>query len=188
MNNNRAELELAYSLLFSLPNTPVIRYGDEIGMGDDLSLRERYAVRTPMRWSADRQGGFTRAAKAVRPVIDTGAYGYEHTNVAMQRTDSSSLLTWIKGMVRLRKSYPEIGFGSWKLLDARSPNVLAIQYNWQGRTLVALHNFSKEPQEIMTDGWKLKAPFYDVLASKQLAADGSVALPGYGYRWLRISQ
>ena len=185
MHNNRKELELAYSLLFSLPSTPVVRYGDEIGMGDDLRLPERYAVRTPMQWSAERQGGFTTAVKAVRPVIDTGAFRYENINVMKERRDSSSLLTWMKRMIRLRKACPEIGFGSWKLMNTDSPNVLAIQYDWQGKTLIVLHNFSHESQAIKTDGWKLKMPFYDIRALKQITTDGSLTLPGYGYCWLR---
>lgn len=188
LKNNRPEMALAYSLLFSLPSTPVIRYGDEIGMGDDLSLRERYSVRTPMQWSAERQGGFTSASNAVRPVLDTGTYGYKYVNVKKELADSSSLLTWTRRMIGLRKSCPEIGYGSWKLLPTGSAHVLAIQYNWQGRTLVVLHNFSNEPQEVKTDDWKLKGSFYDILASKQLAVGGSVVLPGYGYHWLRIPE
>src|SRR5690606_30587112 len=91
MNNNRKQLELAYSVLFALPSTPVLRYGDEIGMGDDLTLQERLSVRTPMQWSDDPQSGFTTNSKSVRPVIDESPYDYTTINVEKQRNDESSL-------------------------------------------------------------------------------------------------
>src|SRR5436305_819283 len=92
MDGDRRRLELAYSLMLTLPGTPVVRYGDEIGMGDDLKLPERNAARTPMQWSTEPHGGFTKAARPILPVISAGPYGFEHVNVAEQRRDSNSLL------------------------------------------------------------------------------------------------
>jgi maltose alpha-D-glucosyltransferase/alpha-amylase len=96
LGSDRRRLELAYSLMLTLPGTPVLRYGDEIGMGDDLSLPERNCARTPMQWSTEPHGGFTSARKPVRPVISGGAYGFEHVNVAAQRRDPDSLMNWME--------------------------------------------------------------------------------------------
>src|SRR5206468_9286778 len=110
LDGDRRRLELAYSLLFTLPGTPVIRYGDEIGMGDDLSLPERNCARTPMQWSDEPHGGFTTAESPPEDVISGGAYGYEHLNVASQRRDPNSFLNWLERMLRMRKEVPEIGW------------------------------------------------------------------------------
>ena len=94
LGNDRRRLELAFSLLFSLPGTPMMQYGDEIGIGDDLRLPERECARTPMQWTAEQHGGFSRAQKVVRPVIDDPIYGYQRVNVMAQRRDPDSLLNW----------------------------------------------------------------------------------------------
>ncbi len=111
MLGDRRRLELAYSLMFSLPGTPVVYYGDEIGMGDNLALRERGAVRTPMQWSADRNAGFTAGEKPVTPLVSGGPYGFETVNVDSQQRDPDSLLRWMTRMIRLRTQCPEIGWG-----------------------------------------------------------------------------
>ena len=99
--SDRRRLELAYSLMLTLPGTPVLRYGDEIGMGDDLTLPERTCARTPMQWSDEPHGGFTVASKPVLPVISGGAYGFEHLNVAAQRRDPNSMLNWLERVVAI---------------------------------------------------------------------------------------
>ena len=147
MLGERAQLELAYSAMVALPGTPVIRYGDEIAMGDDLRLKERDCARTPMQWTNERHGGFTTADKPVRPVIADGPYGYDQVNVEKQRRDPNSLLNWTAGMIRARKECPEIGWGTWKLVATRSPSVLAIYYEWRGNAVLILHNFSSQPRE-----------------------------------------
>ena len=111
MLGDRKHEELAYSILFSLPGSPVIRFGDELRMGDDLDLEQREAVRTPMQWANEPHGGFTTAEKPVIPVIDHGVWSYEHVNVEAQRRDPSSFLSWMAQMIRLRKECPEIGLG-----------------------------------------------------------------------------
>ncbi|MBC3787884.1 alpha-amylase family protein [Spirosoma utsteinense] len=186
-------IKLAYSLLFSLPGMPVIRYGEEIGMGDDLSLEERLSVRTPMQWSNKIHGGFSEAAKAVRPVISAGPYRYSTVNVAAQQADSASLLNHITRLSSLRKQCPEVGWGKWEIIDTKSPHVLAIRYNWQGRSLVMIHNFSPQPQQnqLHTDP-KAGLKLVDLLAKseKQIGADGnfSVDLPAYGFKWYRVKK
>jgi maltose alpha-D-glucosyltransferase/alpha-amylase len=129
MLGNRPQLELAYSLLFTLPGTPVMRYGDEIGMGDDLTLPERTAVRTPMQWSAEPQAGFSTAEQLVVPVITQGVYAYAQVNVEAQRRDPQSLLNWTERLIRLHKECPEFGWGRWQVLRTNSPHVLAVRYD-----------------------------------------------------------
>jgi glycosidase len=110
LEGDRRRRELAYSLMLTLPGTPVIRYGDEIGMGDMLTLPERNCAHTPMQWSTEPNAGFTQSAKPLMPVIADGAYSYPHINVAAQRRDPDSLLNWMERMIRMRKEIPEIGW------------------------------------------------------------------------------
>ncbi|MBA2499044.1 MAG: alpha-glucosidase C-terminal domain-containing protein [Chitinophagaceae bacterium] len=190
MLGNRPQSELAYSLVFSLPGTPVIRYGDEIGMGDDLSLKERDAVRTPMHWSNDFQGGFSKAKKLVHPVIDKGPYSFQHINVDDQRRQPDSLLNWLTALIRLRKECPEIGWGEWEIIDTENWQILCMLYNWEGRSLYVIHNFDSEPHEIhlkrKPNGQTLK----DLMVKTECPADKKgvhkITLEAYGYKWLRV--
>ena len=130
LDGDRRRLELAYSLILTLPGTPVFRYGDEIGMGDNLDLQERNSARTPMQWSTEPHAGFTKAYHSILPVIDHGPYGYQHVNVADQRRDSNSLLNWTERAVRMRKEVPEIGLGDFVGLPTGSIDVFALRYDW----------------------------------------------------------
>lgn len=190
MLGSRQHLELAYSLIFSLPGVPVIRYGDEIGMGELLSLKERNAVRTPMQWSSDMNGGFSSAEKTVHPVITNGLYGYSHVNVEDQRRDPSSLLNWMTTLIRLRKECPEIGLGSWEIVSTRSPHLLGICYTWRGNVLYMFHNFDENPCELVLG--KQKLPHFrlvDLINNEESVADEkgkhTIILSAYGYRWFR---
>ena len=191
MLGDRPHLELAYSLLFSLPGTPVIRYGDEIGMGDDLSLEERAAVRTPMQWADEPHGGFSTAEKTVEPVISEGVWGYPRVNVEAQRRDPDSLLNWTARMIRLRKECPEIGWGSWEIMDTGCPQVLAMRYDWRGNSLVIVHNFDPEPHEVrilpdVEEGDRL----VNLLVEEESRAeeDGAhrIVLDAFAYHWYRV--
>jgi len=142
LGGDRRRLELAYSLMLTMPGTPVIRYGDEIGMGDDLTLPEREAARTPMQWSAERNAGFTPSDDPVRPVIAEGPYGYRTVNVARQRAEEGSLLNWTERMLRMRKELPEIGHGSYTILPS-PPHILAMCYVFEGNTSVFVHNLAE---------------------------------------------
>ena len=135
LQGDRRRLELAYSLMMTLPGTPVIRYGDEIGMGDDLRLPERNCARTPMQWSTEPQGGFTKSANPVLPVIDEGPYAFQHVNVAQQRRDPNSLLNWTERIIRMRKEVPEIGWGTFTVLAPGTPEVLALRYDWRNNAV-----------------------------------------------------
>jgi maltose alpha-D-glucosyltransferase/alpha-amylase len=194
LDGDRRRIELANSLLFTLPGTPVIRYGDEIGMGDDLSLPERDCARTPMQWSAARHGGFTGSDKPTLPVISGGPFGYEHVNVAVQRRNPDALLNWFERMIRMRKEVPEIGLGRVSLLDSRDPAVLATRYDGDSGSVVFLHNLSEHAREIFfrtgpggTGGETLT----NLLANEHSRAgpDGRhrILLEAYGYRWFRLT-
>jgi maltose alpha-D-glucosyltransferase/alpha-amylase len=191
MLGDRRHIELANSAMFALPGSPVLRYGDEIGMGEDLTLEERAAVRTPMQWSNERNAGFSTARRLRNPVISKGPYGYQTVNVDAQRRDPGSLLNWMIKMIRVRKECPEIGWGQWTSMATEVPGVLALCYSWRSNRVVALHNFSREPQEITLrldgdDGGLLVSllDFDDSRAGK--SGKHRISLPAYGYRWYRV--
>jgi maltose alpha-D-glucosyltransferase/alpha-amylase len=195
LGSNRRRLELAYSLLLTLPGTPVIRYGDEIGMGDDLRLPERNCARTPMQWSTEPNGGFTSAKKPVVPVIAGGAYGFEHVNVAAQRRDPDSLLNWMERVFRMRKEVPEIGWGDFVVLPHPERAVLVMRYEWRGNAVVFVHNFRADPLEIKLDAKTLGADgevLVNMLSDDHSSADANgrhcMLLEPYGYRWFRVGR
>ena len=193
LSGDPRRIRLAYSLMFSLPGTPVLRYGDEIGMGDDLSLKERDCARTPMQWTGESQGGFSKADRTVMPLIDHGPYGYAHVNVADQRHDRGSLLNWMQSMIRQRKEAPEIGWGDVTAVPTGKPSVLALRYAWRGNAILCVHNLAAEPVEIGLESG-LEEPEHDILidlltgARSEVGADGRHCLfvEGYGYHWFRV--
>jgi maltose alpha-D-glucosyltransferase/alpha-amylase len=188
MLGNRRQEELAYSLLFSLPGTPVIRYGDEIGMGDDQSLPERAAVRTPMQWADAPQGGFSTAEETQTPVISEGVWGYQHVSVEEQRRRPGSLLNTIARLVRLRTECPEVALGDWEVLPTGSTSVLGLRFRWRGRSVVTLHNFADHPSEARLR-LEEDEPLLGLLAEERTApAEGVhvVALQAHEYRWYRL--
>jgi maltose alpha-D-glucosyltransferase/alpha-amylase len=190
LGGDRRRMELAYSLMFTLPGTPVLRYGDELGMGDNLTLPERVCCRTPMQWSTEPQGGFTKSDKPVVPVINEGPYGFQHVNAAEQRRDSNSLLNWMERMIRMRKEVPEVGWGDIKVLKTGDNAVLALRYDWRGNSVLFLHNFADEPREIVFSiGVKGTDDLINLLASdhsKSQKGKHRVCLDAYGYRWYRV--
>ncbi|HEY9875242.1 MAG TPA: alpha-amylase family protein [Candidatus Obscuribacterales bacterium] len=186
-------LRLAYSLMFTLPGTPVINYGEELGMGENLSLKERNSVRTPMQWSSETNGGFSAASpdQLVLPVITEGKFGYKSLNVIDERRDPESLLNWMERAIRMRKECPEFGWGTWEIIDTGNPCVLAHRCEWQGGVVIAVHNLAKEPCSVTLklqdkDGKR----WIDLLGDRPYHAiediSQDVQLEGYGYRWFRI--
>jgi maltose alpha-D-glucosyltransferase/alpha-amylase len=190
LDNDRRKIELAYSLLFTLPGTPMIQYGDEIGIGDDLSLPERECARTPMQWSPDRNGGFSTARRTVRKVISTPAYGYKRVNVESQRRDPHSLLNWVERKIRMRKECPEISWGDWTIVETNEADVLAMRYVWQEHALLILHNFSDKARSVRMSAERAgNRTLVDLLATHDSRADAhgrhDIELEPYGYRWYR---
>jgi maltose alpha-D-glucosyltransferase / alpha-amylase len=193
LGGDRRRLELAYSLMCTLPGTPVIRYGDEIGMGDNLDLPERNCARTPMQWSTEPHAGFTEGEKPCSPVIDKGPYGYEHVNVAKQRRDPNSMLNWTERIIRMRKEVPEVGCGDFQIIATRDPAVLVIRYDWRNNSVLFVHNLDEKPREV---AFAVGLPGETgKLLVNLLAEDHSHAgetgkhrlmLEAYAYRWYRV--
>jgi maltose alpha-D-glucosyltransferase/alpha-amylase len=192
LHNNRRLLELAFSLLFSLPGTPMMQYGDEIGIGDNLRLPERECARTPMQWTNDRHGGFSRARTVIRPVIDDPTYGYQRVNVADQRRDPQSLLNWTERIVRMRKECPEISWGQFAVLRTNVPEVLALRYDWRQTSMVTIHNFSNKLQKVVLkveserDDERLMELFDGQHSRRRNDGTHHIELDAYAWRWYRV--
>ncbi|MGR3634200.1 MAG: alpha-amylase family protein [Limimaricola soesokkakensis] len=183
---------LAQSLLFALPGTPVMWYGDEIGQGEDLSLSERNAVRTPMQWADEHRGGFSRAqCEPVRPLVEDGPFGFHETSVAAQRGRPGSLLTRVQQLVRCRRACPEIGWGDTAVIDGLPEALLGLVSSWRGSRVLTLHNLS---DEALTCAPEIEGASHlvallggpDEATGDPLAPGDEIALPGYGYRWFRV--
>lgn len=192
LGGDRRRLELAYSLMCTLPGTPVIRYGDEIGMGDNLALPERNCARTPMQWSTEPHAGFTESDKPCSPLIDEGPYGFEHVNVAKQRRDPGSMLNWMERIIRMRKEVPEIGWGDFSVIATRDPAVLIVRYDWRNNSVVLVHNLDEKPREIsFATGLAGEAGklLVNLLSEDHSQANArgqhTLIIEAYGYRWYR---
>jgi maltose alpha-D-glucosyltransferase/alpha-amylase len=193
LNGDRRRLELAYSLMFTLPGTPVIRYGDELGMGDNLEMPERACARTPMQWSTEPHAGFTRSDKPVVPVIDNGAFGYQHVNAAAQRRDPNSMLNWTERIIRMRKEVPEVGWGDFEAIDIADRAVLVLRYDWRNNSVLFVHNLDDKPHEVSVSlgrdegGSQLLVNLLSD-AHSRAGEDGKhhLLIEAYGYRWFRV--
>jgi maltose alpha-D-glucosyltransferase/alpha-amylase len=153
LGNNRRNIELVNGLLFSLPGTPVVYYGDEIGMGDNIYLGDRNGVRTPMQWSADRNAGFSRAnpQRLILPLIVDPEYHYESLNVEAQQNNGNSLLWWTKRLVALRRRFKAFGRGTIEFLQPDNPRVLAFVRQWEDETVLVAANLSRHVQYVELD-------------------------------------
>jgi maltose alpha-D-glucosyltransferase/alpha-amylase len=189
LGNDPRRIRLALALTLALPGTPVLLYGDEIGMGDDLALYGRLAVRSPMHWSAGSNGGFSRADDLYRPVHADGEYGYRNVNVVDQRHDPESLAAWMTQAIRVRRECPELGWGEWQILDVGDSRVLGLSYRWREGHVVTLHNLSGDPVRVtLPDDLDLTG----IEQIRQMFGDApdrqgrKIELAGYGYSWLRL--
>ncbi|MBA2389933.1 MAG: alpha-amylase family protein [Geodermatophilaceae bacterium] len=186
-------IRMVYSLLFSLPGTPVLFYGEEIGMGENLAAEGRLAVRTPMQWTAAKNGGFSTAApsRLTAPVVE-GGFAPEHVNVDAQRRDPDSLLHFMMLLIRRYRDSPELGWGRFEVLEQPHDAVLAHSCTWDDACLIAVHNLGAEPRSVPLGGLDASATLVDLLCHGATAVgqDGSVeiVLEGYGFRWLRVTR
>jgi maltose alpha-D-glucosyltransferase/alpha-amylase len=153
MDNGRRRIELMHALLFTLPGTPVMYYGDEIGMGDNIYLGDRNGVRTPMQWTSDRNSGFSRAdyARLYAPVIADPVYGYQSINVEAQERTRSSMLNWVKRLLRVRQRYPAFAMGKLRWFNPDNRKVIAFTREYDGQTILIICNLSRFAQPAVLD-------------------------------------
>jgi len=198
MVGGRLELQLLlYSLIFTIPGTPILWYGEEIGMGDALGLEERNSVRTPMQWTADLNAGFSLADRSnlFRPVINKGAYAYRKVNVQALRRDPGSLLNHLERMIRTRKEYPEFGTGTYRLLETSEPNKIFAHscQDENGNAVIAAHNLTPKPSKVTIELWEKTfdhfVHLFDQLPNEKIRnAEIHLKMPGFGFSWLRLRQ
>ncbi|NEJ69818.1 maltose alpha-D-glucosyltransferase [Rhizobium phaseoli] len=193
MERDRRRIELMNALLLSMPGTPVIYYGDEIGMGDNIYLGDRDGVRTPMQWSPDRNGGFSRVdpARLVLPPVADPLYGFEAVNVEAQSTDAHSLLNWTRKMLALRGRHPAFGRGSLRFLAPENRKILAYLREYEGETLMCVANLSRLPQAVELDlsSFEGRVPI-ELTGMSPFPPIGQLTylltLPPYGFFWFQL--
>ncbi len=195
LENDRRKIELLNSLLMSMPGTPIVYYGDEIGMGDNIYLGDRDAVRTPMQWSPDRNGGFSQADPErlyLPPIMDT-IYGYEAVNVEAQSRNSSSLLNWMKRLIAVRKAHPAFGRGALNFLYPGNRKVFAYLRSDDRETILCVANLSRAPQPVELDlsAYQGRVPL-ELLGQSVFPPIGElpyfVTLPAYGFYWFLLAE
>ncbi len=191
--NDRRKMELLHGLLFSLPGTPVLYYGDEIGMGDNVFLGDRNGVRTPMQWTGDRNAGFSKAnpQRLILPVIIDPEYHYEAINVEAQQNNSNSLLWWTKRLIALRKQFQAFGRGTMEPLTPSNHRVLAFVRQFETDTVLVVANLSRFPQYVELDlsKWKGMRPV-ELVGHTPFPTIGDLpyllTLPGHAFYWFSI--
>jgi glycosidase len=193
LNGDPRRLRMVYSLLFSLPGTPVLFYGEEIAMGENIRAEGRMAVRSPMQWTSGRNGGFSRAPKRkLTAAVVEGSFSPEFVNVNDQRNDPDSMLAFMRMLIKRYRECPELGWGSFSVLDQPHASVLAHLSRWEDGALVSLHNLSPDSVSVplTLDGCDESHRLADLLQTGETPLDSKgsaeIALEGYGYRWLRI--
>lgn len=192
LGGDRRRIELAFSLILTLPGTPMLPYGDEIGLGEDLSLPGREAARTIMQWSAGRNAGFSDAPRGrlVRKPASGDPFGFRKVNVEDERADAGSLLNAVRELLVARRDNEEFGLGSWHVLPTDTSAVLAHRCNWKDGIVLAVHNLCGNERRCELDlrdqqGRRLD----DLLAAGQHTLDDGwfhLTLPPYGFRWFRV--
>jgi maltose alpha-D-glucosyltransferase/alpha-amylase len=194
MENDRSKIELITFLLMTMPGAPILYYGDEIGMGDNIYLGDRNGVRTPMQWSPDRNAGFSRAdpQRLYLPPIMDAVYGYEAVNVEAQLRSPSSLLSWTRRMVAVRRNYRAFGRGSLTFLEPGNRKVLAFLREQDGEAMLCVANLSRVPQAVELDlaRFEKRVPV-EILGQEAFPPVGKhpyvITLPGHGYYAFRLA-
>jgi glycosidase len=193
VGGDERRMRMLYSLAFALPGTPVLFYGEEIGMAENLEIPGRYSVRAPMQWSSERHGGFSTVADGgalCRPVVDADGWSPERVNVAAQRRMHDSMLNWMERLIRRRRECPELGWGRCTPLDAGHAAVFAHRADCEESTILAVHSFADTRLETRIELEPGIEEAVDLLDHEHLVpdADGavSISLDPYGYRWYRL--
>jgi maltose alpha-D-glucosyltransferase/alpha-amylase len=193
LDNDPNQQELFTALLLSLPGSPVLYYGDEIGMGDNIWLGDRDAVRTPMQWTPDRNAGFSRSdpARLYLPAIMDPIYGYQAVNVEAQMNNASSLLHWTRRMLRVRTEHPAFGLGDFQELGSSNPSVLAYLRSWHDDVVVCVNNLSRFPQPVELDLSHYRgAQPVELTGGVPFPLVGELpyllTLPGHGFYWFQL--
>ena len=188
LDGDQRRIRMVYSLAFSLPGTPVLFYGEEIGLAENLDIEGRYSVRVPMQWSDEANGGFSSSENTVRPVLEEGPFGYREVNATRQRRDPEALLNWMERLIRRRRECPELGWGTWELLDPGDPAVFAQRTDWDGSTVVAVHNLAGRDADARLEFGE-KGKLTDLFAEEEHQLEGgavTLALGPYDARWFRL--
>ena len=195
MDNDRRKIELLNSILFTMPGSPIIYYGDEIGMGDNVWLGDRDGVRTPMQWSPDRNAGFSRAQpeRLYLPAISDAVYGFQSVNVEAQEHSPNSLLNWTKRLIRVRKQHRAFGRGSITFLQPENPHVLAYLREYQGDVILVVNNLSASAQAVQLDlaGYAGFTPVELLGETAFPLVDETpyaITLSPYGFFWFALRQ
>jgi maltose alpha-D-glucosyltransferase/alpha-amylase len=195
LDNDRNKTQLLNSLLFTLPGTPIIYYGDEIGMGDNIHLGDRNGVRTPMQWSADRNAGFSRvdAGQLYSPAITDPVYGYQTVNVEAQLRASSSFLHWMRRLIAARKRSRVLGRGSLRFLQPVNTRILAHLREYAGEAMLAVHNLANSVQPVELDLQEFRGAVpTEMLGGARFPAIGErpyfLSLAPYGFYWFRLDR
>jgi maltose alpha-D-glucosyltransferase / alpha-amylase len=190
LDNDRRKIELAHSLLFTLPGSPILYYGDEIGMGDNIWLPDRNGVRTPMQWNAARGAGFSAAPSQslYSSAIDDDIYDTVRVNVQSQRQDPNSLWNTIRGMIATRKQHPAFGRGEFEWIDFENNRIAAFQRTFEGKMILAIHNLSDSEQGIVLKTKESVKSLTDLLSQEVFTSkkeDIEIDLAPYQYLWLK---
>jgi len=194
LENDRRKIELMKSLVLSMPGTPVLYYGDEIGMGDNIYLGDRDGVRTPMQWSPDRNGGFSRAnpQRLFLQAVQDAVYGFDAINVEAQAYSQTSLLNWTRRMIAIRNNSVALGRGTMQFLYPSNRKVLAWIREFEGERILCVANLSRAPQAVQLDLSELRSAVpIELTGGTEFPAIGELpyllTLPAYGFYWFRVS-
>ena len=190
LDNDRRKIELAHSMLFTLPGSPIMYYGDEIGMGDNIWLPDRNGVRTPMQWNAESNSGFSDAPghSLYSPIIDDEDYGPAQVNAEIQRDDESSMWNIIRRMIAARKEHRAFGWGEFEWIDCKNESIAAYRRSFEGETILVLQNLSDQSQKFSYNTGRSHKVQTDLLTNKEYGSEKgkiSLELNPYQYLWLK---